>query len=301
MNRNYYIRLLAPEDGTGNAGGGTGNPGGTGDGNQQSQSILAQKQDGPPPWFKDLPDDLKTPYVTQTKDLSAFVKSAVDTKALVGANTIKLPGDKATESEWNEFFGKLGRPSEAKDYGMTVKPIDEKLLDTATLDSMRAVFHANGLTAKQGQAILDAYLTNTNTAIQNHTKTLADEQAQSTAALQQEWGDAYTANVRTAQLAVEELGGEEVFTALDKAGLGNNPTIIKFLYSIGKHFLDDKIVGGGGNQFSGTVEGAMAEIRALSLDADFQAALNSKTHAGHNAAVDRWLKLHQTAYPSEKK
>ena len=297
--QNYFLR--APEGEP--AGGGGGAP------PAAPPSVLGggapPAGGGAPPqgaWYDTLPDEFKTnPYVTSSKDLGGFVKSAIDTKSMVGAHTIKLPGDKATDAEKAEFYNKLGRPADEKGYVPTVKPVSEGLVDPSVVESMGKVFHANGLTAAQGQAVLDGYLNILNSGYERVNGEAATRHTEGMTALKTEWGTNYDNNVKTAQLAARELGGgTELLTKLEAAGLGSDPTVIKFLHTAGMKLLDDSAVGGsGGGQFTGTQEGAAAEIGRLKVDKEFMEAWGNAQNPGHKDAVNRWLKLHEQAYPNK--
>ena len=287
---NYFLRK--PEDDGGGGGGGT------------PDSLLAGGGGGGGEklWYDSLPPELKTaPYVAGTKDLAAFVKSAIDTKSMVGANTIKLPGEKATPEERAAFFEKLGRPTDVNGYASTVKPAVDTLIDPDTLTQMRTVFHENGLTAAQGQAILDSYTTVANDGYTKAAESLAASREAGLTALKGEWGSAFEVNVKTAQLAIRELGGDDVLASIESVGLGNDPTFIKFLHTIGTKLLDDVSSGGGVNQFTGTAESAMAEITRLKTDKDFLKMWGDAREPGHKEAVDKWTSLHRQAYPGKQK
>jgi hypothetical protein len=229
------------------------------------------------------------------------VKSAIDTKSMVGANVVKLPGEKATEQEINDFYSKLGRPAEPTAYTPTVAPKAEHLLEKPVLESMQATFHKLGLTEAQGKGILDSYLGLLNTGYEmSESQTLAARE-QGITTLKQEWGPQFDNNVKTAQLALRELGGENLAKAIDESGFGNNVEFIKFMHTVGVKLMDDEATheSGGSTAFGGTPMAAQGEIERLKLDTEFMTALNSGSHAGHKAAVDRWLALHQKAYPGK--
>lgn len=295
MTRFGQLRLLFNEEGGDGGGGG-------GDGNTPppaAGSILQTGGGGTETWYGTLPDELKgNPYVAQSKDLAGFVKSAIDTKSMVGANTIRLPGEKATPEERAEFYNKLGRPSDHTGYKPTVAPV-EGVVDSAVNEQMTKKFHELGLTSQQGQAILDEYYGVLNGGFTTHNDNIIAQREQAMTTLKGEWGANYDANVKTAQLAVRELGGQELFEVLEGAGLADNPQIIKFLHNAGTKLLDDAAIGGGNNQFAGSIEGASAEIGRLKTDPEFMRVWGDAQAPGHKEAVDKWLALHRTAFPGK--
>lgn len=298
---NRWNRFLRSPEGDPPAGGG-----GSGDQQQQQQtppgSILGAGGQDDKPWYSALAPEYQTnPYVAQSKDINSFVKSAIDTKGMVGANTIKLPSDKATDAELGEFYTKLGRPAEATGYTPTVKPAAEGLVDAPVMEHMQTTFHKLGLTAAQGQGVLDAYLSQVNTGYEASTAQETATKSQGVATLKTEWGPKYDNNVKTAQLAINKYGGPELMAKIDGTGLGNDVDFIKFMHTMGLQLLDDDALSGeSGGSFGGTPMAAQQEIEALKMDTDFQTALNTREAPGHKAAVDRWLAVHQKAFPGKK-
>lgn len=287
--------LRSPEGDDGGGGGGGGTPPG---------SIINPPAGGADdtnkPWYHGLAPEYQTnPYVAQSKDLNGFVKSAIDTKSLVGANVIKMPGEKATDTERNEFFTKLGRPTEATAYVPTVAPKAENLLDANVLTFMQGELHKLGLSEAQGKGVLDAYLGQVNSGYETQTAQQEATKQQGIATLKQEWGPKFDNNVKTAQLTIQQHGSPELLAKIDSAGLGNDVEFIKMMHNLGVKLLDDVAIGGEGGQFGNSSMAAQQEIEKCKLDTEFQTALNSATHAGHKAAVDRWLDLHKKAFPNK--
>lgn len=296
-----------------NEGGGEGGEGGGGQGGGGGDGSILNPPGGQgggggggdQPWYHGLDESIRNnPYVSQSKDLGSFVKSAIDTKSMVGANTIKLPGEKATPEERADFFKKLGRPDDAKGYTPTTPLVADHLADPTIRDQMANVMLEAGLTKAQGEAIFNAYFDVLNKGYTTHTEQAAQRHTEGVTALKNEWGANYENNVKTAQLAARELGGgNELLQKLQEAGLGSDPLVVKFLHNVGTKLLDDSAVGGGdgGNRFSGTQEAAVAEINRLKTDAEFQKAWGDANAPGHKEAVDRWLSLHERAYPGKQK
>lgn len=286
-------------------------PGGGGEGDGESKgSLLSGEPTKVDPkstegkWFHGIEDSTQlTPFVTESPDLSTFIKSANETKNMVGANTIKLPGKDATPEQQSDFFSKLGRPETATDYtGSEGVTFSEGLeVDTETLDSFKSVFHDNGLTSSQGRSVLDWV---TNYLNDGHNKLANEREASIEAAgaeLKNKWGDSTENNIALANQAVQQLSDTNVLSKLESAGLTNDPDIIQWFYSLGEKMLDDSPGMGDKGQFvTGPVQ-AEQQIQTLKLDVDFQNALQTKDHPGHKEAVDRWRTLFEQAYPSDKK
>lgn len=253
-------------------------------------------------WYKDLPDELKTsPFVQSAKDLATFAKMAVDTKSMVGANTIKIPGEKATPEEVQAYLNKLGRPETPEAYKPTITPVEPSLVSEDVMKTMTKVFHDSGLTTAQGNKILDSYMELLNKEYETITGSQTAAKNEAINALKSEWGKNFDVNLRTAQLAVREIGDPQMAEYLANKGLADDPVLIKYFHAVGTKLLDDKALGDGSNQFKGTPEAALAEINRLKADKDFMDAWDNAQHAGHKEAVAKWEQLHREAYPGKQK
>lgn len=296
---NPFLQFLRNEAGDGGEGGGGGG-GGEGGDKGGAPSLLGGEGGGSESWYSSLPDDLKSnPYVAQSKDLAGFVKSAVDTKKMVGANTIRLPGKDATPEELSEFYKNLGRPDTHEAYKPSVE-VAEGILDDKILGTMQQKMHELGLSEKQGQTLLNEYLTILDSSLSERNTQSEAKMQEGINALKQEWGDKYDNNVKTAQLALRELGNDTIKDKLVETGLANDPAVIKWMAELGKKLLDDEAIGGeAGGRFSGSSEAAAQEIERLKMDNEFQATINDRRAPGHKEAVERWTALHKQAYPSK--
>lgn len=299
---NRFIRLMNEDPGT--PGTPPGTPG-TPPPAAPAPLLAAPGTPGTEPWFHSLDESVRTnPYVAQSKDLASFVKSAIDTKSMVGANTIKLPGENASDDDRANFYKQLGRPDSADGYKATVAPANEALFSKEIQGKMFETFHKAGLSAAQGQAIVDGYMGLMNSDYEAMTTANQTRDAGFVTELKNEWGTNFEGNLKTAQLAAREFGGVngELIAVLNEAGLGSNPQVLKFLHQVGTKLIDDSAIGGGegASRFMGTQEGAIAEINRLKIDANFMKAWGDKQAPGHDEAVARWLTLHEQAYPKKQ-
>ena len=251
-------------------------------------------------WYKDIPVDQHTDFLKTAPDLNTFVKNANETKRMVGADTVRLPGPKSTPEERAEFFLKLGRPDEADKYSMSE---DVKLPENVTLSddhlkgAKEAMFNL-GLTAEQGQGILDWYGGYINQTAESGVADLQAKQAEALTTLKNEWGDDFNARIDMGKSVLRQFDKDgSIATILDSTGLGSDPMIIKMFSQIGEKILDDSATGGGDHEFVGNSAAALAEISSLKQDQQFQKVLLDSQAPGHREAVERWGNLFSTAYP----
>ena len=214
---------------------------------------------------------------------------------LMGADkagrTITLLGDDATPEQQNDFYTKLGRPSDAKEYGL----VPAEGHDSSFADWAGGVFHEAGLTTKQSQLLAEKWGAYTTQITQDSVDTETLSRDEAVTSLKKEWGAAYDMKVAGIDVAASKLGltGEHL-TALHSA-MGPVEAM-KFVDSlntkIGDHEWD------GGESISPnhkTPEQARVELSELSMNKEFMDAWLEKTHPGHNAAVEKKAGLSRMA------
>lgn len=146
-------------------------------------------------------------------------------------NALTLPGKDATPEQWGEFYGKLGRPAEAKDYGLTVREGE----DAAFVGEVAGVMHKYGLTKEQATGLqrdLEAKaLERMGAAEQQRLAALdAKNQAEQTA-LKTELGERYEPQMELARRAVRQFAGDQAADLIDavEGKLGYKGTMELFM------------------------------------------------------------------------
>lgn len=287
----WISRVCEEEGGEGGGGGGT-----------TTMTKTADGGEGDKPWYDGISDDYRVDFVTQSPDLQTFVKSAVETKKLVGANTIAIPGEKATDEQRAAFFEKLGRPKESGAYSHSenVKFGEGIEISSDKLDDFKKTMHGLGLSAAQGKGILDWYVGFVNGEAESQSTTVEAQRNQADNALRQEWGDKYDVNVDVARSALRKFDADGALTnILESTGLGNEPALVRFFNKIGAALADDSASGDGTGGFTSSQTSAIQRIEKLKYDKEFQTALGSAQDPGHRAALEEWEALHRQAYPGK--
>ena len=190
-----------------------------------------------------LDEDLRDEKsLTTFKNIKDPFKSFYNTKKMVGANTVKIPTDTSTETEWNAFYDSIGRPKTPADYIMK-RPDDlpEEYWNPEFAKSAQELFHKIGLTPKQAQAL---FKFNT----ENVLNTLKEDNIATEAASQElkqelfrEWGSAYDQKVHLGNCAIEEgTEGNIEFKERLLEKVNADPDLIKFAANIGSKFAEHK-------------------------------------------------------------
>lgn len=223
--------------------------------------------------------------------------SYVNLEKLIGADragrTVVLPGDNADPKEVAAFYDRLGRPADPKDYKLEIPP---EYGDPAFAENAGKWFHAEGLTAKQAQAVTKQY----NAYVKEQLDGIKAEQSRQfqsdNDALKTEWGDAHDQNLVLARNVVRGLGLDNA--AIDKLqqALGH-AGVMKLLVSIGAKTGEGEFVTGATDTFKGALspDGAKAAIKDLMNDKDF----SKRYREGNVEARQRMEQLHKWAFPEK--
>lgn len=250
----------------------------------------------PQTWYAGA-DELTRGYV-QNKgwdDPLKAVSSYQNLEKLLGADragrTVVLPKEGATPEELNEFYAKLGRPADPKEYKFDVPDG----APTKYAEGFRAKAHELGLSAAQVAGLAGW----NNEFAKQAQESLAAERAAKVnaedAELKQRWGAAYPQELGKAQAAARGLGvSPEVIDQL-AAGMGHAATMELFR-AIGNRIGEAEFVSGDGKTPFGaamTPEQAKAKIAELRADKAWTKAYIE----GDAEKKAEMARLHAFAYP----
>lgn len=214
-------------------------------GGQDDKSGAKQVSD----WREMLSDDeLKEhPSIQDLQTPDDVVKKLVNAEKKIGRDKLAIPGENATEDEWDEFYQKLGRPEKPDEYELPQEGLPEDFEPNEEfLNVMQQEAHEAGL-SKQQFAKIARRIINANVEHQQKQQQQQQEQKeQQLTALKKEWGEAFDQNVGLAKEAVERIGGDELKQALNQTGLGDNPALVKAFAEVGKFVKQDEVIGEGG-------------------------------------------------------
>lgn len=305
MNNNRFVRL---REGAGGAGDGGAGAGGAGTGIVTTPPNPGADK----PWLSHLPEDIRGDSSFSTvkaKDaneaLAIIGRMHVNSQKLLGQPKLPKPQENWTPEQWKDFNRQIGVPDSPEKYAIPeFKFADGIKLDEAKLDGWKKAFHENGILPKQADAIMKKFFEEVNTDYTGRTQQSEQQSEQQKAAnisaLKGEFGDQYEAKIDIARTALRNFGDEALLDTVEKTGLANDPAFAKFLIKIGEQTLEDRAGGSGPGSMGRGPGAALQEINALKIDKEFQSALNSRTDPGHKAALEKWMTLHQQAYPNPK-
>ena len=267
----------------GGAGAGAAGGAGAGAGPSGLDSLLSPelRQALAPKGYKS-PDDLARAYL------------AAESK--IGAKGVVVPGEKATPADWDAFYAALGRPEAADKY--EIKPAADLKPDPEREKAFRERAHKAGLTPRQAAALY----ADEETARVAEARKAADATVAADAALKQEWGAQYDAQIDRAKAAVPLVFGDKFEEArhlklADGSYALDNPLILRGLAKIGELTgeaggdpREARLTGG-----ATTPDAARAEIQKLTADKEFQGAFLNSRHPEHGQAIARMQRLQALA------
>lgn len=217
----------------------TGNPDGgvTQSDDGRTDGTEGSQPDGATEFYADLDEDTRDWLEKKgVKSAADAAKLARDQSKLLG-NAIRIPGDKASDEERNEFLNKLGRPEKADGYEFKVpEDLPESVpYDKERADDFKALAHSIGLRADQAAKIHDWAAKN---AVADVTGALENAQAQTTERAKTEteklvkiWGpldgETARANLTFADRFLQDVGGPVLAEELQRLNLiGPNKEIL---------------------------------------------------------------------------
>ena len=246
-----------------------------------------------------IPEDLRGNQTLQTtKNLSGLASQLVNSQKMIGktADMVLLPNEKSTETEWNEFHSKMGRPDTPDEYEIShIEDIGE--IDADTELAFKNLAHSIGMKPADVQKLIeldDARIMGMRQAAEE-ARTQETQAAEE--ALKKQWGGAYEERLHLANRMIEENVSDENKPALLDA-IGNNPQVADFLANIAKKFVEHKIISAEVDQPTPTE--ALAQVEELRNTPGYiTGELANTSPARYKQITQDIAALYQKAYPDK--
>lgn len=208
----------------------------------------------------------------------ALARGFVHAQTMVGrdpSRLVEIP-EKVDPAQRKDLLTKMGLPKDPSGYKL--EAIAEAPPWLSPTDPLATKFVATaaevGIFPDQAQAIYKMFAGEMTTAAKaQHAQTTAADAA-AVDALRKEWGGEFDNRVRAANFAIEKLGGSDLRGALNEAGLGAHPAVVKALAQVGAMMAE---AGGGGDKGAASFGNGLApnELKAKAQEMLNQ-ALNEK-------------------------
>lgn len=232
--------------------------------------------------------------VDQSEALKNLTNGFRNAEKYIGAPSdklVRLPDfDKADKVELDQFYGKLGRPSDAKEYNLQVPEGEGR--DFA--EWAQGTFHEAGLSKHQANALTAKWNEYVAGVKEGENTSYQEKVAMQEASLKNEWGQAYDKQMGLAKNAAQSLGlDRQKVDALEKA-LGYDG-LMKMLADVGAKTGESEFISGN-SSFNGpmTPNQALSKIETLKQDKEWV----GKYLAGNTEAKAEMERLIKMAYPS---
>lgn len=186
------------------------------------------------------------PAAASTTPEAAPVAAAAPTAATPGETSLLAkPADATTPAETKP----AEKPADAAP-DFELKFAEGVTVDEAQVKAFKATAHELGLDAAKAQKLVDLYSGMTAARAKADTTAWEAEQAKAVAAVKADpelGGKNLEASVKLAQRGADAFGnGKKLIAALDRAGLGNDVEVVRFLAAVGRSKADDTIAGTAG-------------------------------------------------------
>jgi len=128
-------------------------------------------------------------------------------------------------------------PEKPEDYEITVPEGAD--LDDGAVSQFKSLAHELGIAPETAQKLIDFDVERSKALAESYETAVNKELSAAETALKSEWGNDYDANLKDANKAVKQFGGDDFVKFLADSGMGRNPMVVKVFYAIGKALNED--------------------------------------------------------------
>ncbi len=208
-------------------------------------------------WNQSLDEELRTEkslesfkHAKSKDELTALLaKSFVNTKKMVGANVIPVPGDASTEGEWQEYHKAGGRPETVADYNLKApegfpEEIAGQIFPEARMQQWQERFFKGGVSKKAADEFIKEFAQDMLADYQLSEQAKVTQKEELVAGLSTDWGAAYDQKIHLGNMAIEEgTAGNDEFKARIVAKVEHDPDLTRLLANLGGKFAEGKPAG----------------------------------------------------------
>lgn len=198
-------------------------------------------------WQGTLDESLREEKSLSTfKTVGDLAKSFVNTKSMVGKDTMTIPTETSTEVEWETYYKIGGKPDTVADYNLKA-PADfpaevvEQVFPKARLEAWQDRFFKAGIGKKAADQFIADFAQDMLVDLQSMKQAEEQQMSELTSGLSVEWGAAFEQKKHLGNMAIEEgtMGNAEFKERLTKK-FGNDPDFVRFASNLGGKFAEGK-------------------------------------------------------------
>ena len=241
-------------------------------------------------WKDTISEEFRSdPNIAKFTEIDALAKSYINATRMIGQDKVAVPNENSTEDQWQEVYGKLGRPESPDKYKLEVQS-ETVPLDENTVKQFAENAHKLGLNNKQAQGVLEYYKNSMEGSLQQARIDTETAQANAEQELRKEWGRSYDENIKKAGAVAKANMNEEILNMELKDGtrLGDHPAIIKGFASIANILSEDKLVS---TESESVDRGTDYEAEISKIVNDRDGPYWNRSHPDHDKVVQQVFTL----------
>jgi len=241
-------------------------------------------------WKETISEEFRNdPNISKFTEIDALAKSYINATRMIGQDKVAVPNENSTDDQWQEVYGKLGRPESADKYQLEVQS-ETASLDEGAIKQFAENAHQLGLNNKQAQGILEFYKNSMEGSIQQARVETETAQANAEQELRKEWGRSYDENIKKAGAIAKANMSEDILNMELKDGtrIGDHPSVIKGFASIANLMSEDKLVS---TESENVDRGTDYEAEISKLVNDRDGPYWNKAHPDHDKVVQQVFTL----------
>ena len=247
------------------AGGAAANPAVSGGAGAASSAGLGTADSGAQKsWRDSLPDDLKAdPTLSKYSDLPNLAKAHIELQKKFGQKGVFKPGKDASAEEIKSFRESMGIPTDPTKYDMG--QFEGVKVDQSMVDWAKKVGAEQGIEPAALKAVVTDYMKVSEANGQAAYRAALEQMKAGIEQLKSEWGEGFDRNIQRANFAAEKIGGKPLVERVVKAGIHNDPVLLKALTEVAKLYGEDKLREGGigdGRSTPQEIDAEIAQVRS---------------------------------------
>jgi hypothetical protein len=286
----FKRKLLMFCEGEGDGGGGAGGSGGAGAGG-------AAGDGGGTSWLEGLPEDIgSNPNVAKFKSPADLAKSYIHLSRQMGKDKVALPGENATDEDWNNFFKAVGRPDDPTAYELAAP---EELPEgyqypKALEDNFRKWAHKQGLSAKQTKGLWAELTGHTVSSWKDQRGRMTVENQKVWDLVKQEWGANFNTRKELAQRGLAALNKGVAKELQVPRQLLDNPRFLHLFARMGEAAREDML--GDGRMATGDTR-STPELKARLQELMADPAYQDKKNPAHKKVYEEVTSIFKILHP----
>jgi len=241
-------------------------------------------------WKETISEEFRNdPNISKFTEIDALAKSYINATRMIGQDKVAIPNENSTDDQWNEVYGKLGRPESPDKYKLELQS-EIASLDENAIKQFAENAHQLGLNNKQAQGILEYYKNSMEGSVQQARVDTETAQANAEQELRKEWGRSYDENIKKAGAIAKANMSEDILNMELKDGtrIGDHPSVIKGFANIANLMSEDKLISTESEGMDQSTD-YQAEISKLVNDRD--GPYWNKSHPDHDKIVQQVFTL----------